>query len=221
MDHLPNSPQSTPALPAPTRSRGRPRGFDRAAALARAVETFWAQGYEGASISVLTAAMGITAQSLYAAFGSKAELYEEALGWYRQKVASAFVDSLERESRIQPSLLGLLENSARAYCCPDKPQGCMIATALLTCAEEHATLAAMAARLRADMLGAIETRIRRAVEEGEMRPQTRPDSLARFIGALLQGMSVQARDGASCGDLRAMLETARLAIEANLAHARV
>lgn len=220
MDHLPPAAVSvSPGIPG--RPRGRPRGFDRGAALARAAETFWAQGYEGASISVLTAAMGITAQSLYAAFGSKAELYEEALGWYRQKIASAFVDSLERESRIQHSLLGLLENSARAYCCPDKPQGCMIASALLTCAEEHAALAATAARLRSDILSAIETRIRRAVNEGEMRPETRPESLARFIGALLQGMSVQARDGASCGDLNAMLDAARQAIAASLLHARI
>ncbi|TIU07517.1 MAG: helix-turn-helix transcriptional regulator, partial [Mesorhizobium sp.] len=64
--------------------RGRPRTFDRTTALRRAMEVFWAKGYEGASMSDLTAAMGINSPSLYAAFGSKEALFLEAVELYTQ-----------------------------------------------------------------------------------------------------------------------------------------
>lgn len=63
--------------------RGRPRSFDKEAALERAMEVFWRLGYEGASMTDLTAAMGIASPSLYAAFGSKEALFRQALDHYR------------------------------------------------------------------------------------------------------------------------------------------
>ena len=61
---------------------GRPRSFDRDTALERAMLAFWERGYDGTSISDLTNAMGIEAPSLYAAFGDKQQLFEEAVGRY-------------------------------------------------------------------------------------------------------------------------------------------
>ena len=80
-----------------SRSRGRPRAFDRDEALAKAAETFWRLGYEGASIADLTAAMGITPQSLYAAFSSKADLYREALDWYQVHIGASTAAALEED----------------------------------------------------------------------------------------------------------------------------
>src|SRR3954468_24300190 len=50
---------------------GRPRSFDEQAALEKAMRVFWQKGYDGTSISDLTAALGINPPSLYAAFGNK------------------------------------------------------------------------------------------------------------------------------------------------------
>ena len=63
--------------------RGRPRNFDRAQALQKAMEVFWSKGYEGASLTDLTEAMGINSPSLYGAFGSKEGLFREAVELYR------------------------------------------------------------------------------------------------------------------------------------------
>src|SRR5215218_9208155 len=69
----------------PARGRGRPRSFDRDAALEQAVRLFWRKGFEATSMADLTAAMGIGAPSLYAAFGSKEALYAEALSYYQER----------------------------------------------------------------------------------------------------------------------------------------
>src|SRR4051812_3480675 len=90
MTDLPDSPApagsaTVPAVPAHPRPRGRPRAFDRARALEQALTLFWERGYEGTSIADLTAVMGITPPSLYAAFGSKEALFREALSLYRHR----------------------------------------------------------------------------------------------------------------------------------------
>src|ERR1700674_5103645 len=69
----------------PRRPRGRPRSFDREAALERAMEVFWRQGFEGSSLHDLTEAMGINPPSLYAAFGDKEHLFLEAVERYQAK----------------------------------------------------------------------------------------------------------------------------------------
>ena len=123
------------------RLRGRPRSFDRNAALAVAMETFWRLGYEGASIADLTAAMAITPQSLYAAFGSKAELYREALGLYRATSGASLAKTLDEEPTVSAAFERVLKQRARTFAGRGHPAGCMISTAVLTCASENEPIA--------------------------------------------------------------------------------
>lgn len=186
--------------PAP-RPRGRPRAFDRAEALAKAGTTFWRLGYEGASIVDLTTAMGITPQSLYAAFGSKAALYREALSWYQAEIGAYAARALVEEPTTIGALQTILTKSADEFTRSNRPQGCMIATATLTCADEHQPIADTVTGARAATLDALVARIERGLSEGDVRRGTDAHALARFVGAIIQGMSVQAIDGATAEDL--------------------
>lgn len=189
------------------RSRGRPRAFDRSAALAIAGKTFWRFGYEGASIAELTAAMGITPQSLYAAFTSKADLYREALDWYQSEVGAFAVAALQKED-VVAAFEQLLMEAAEQFCPPDRPRGCMISTAVLTCARDNDAIADMVSQEREATMSALRARIEQGISQGQLSVDTDAAALARFVGAIIQGMSVQARDGATEKDLKAVAELA-------------
>jgi len=190
--------------PSPARRRGRPPAFDRSQVLARAAETFWRLGYEGASIADLTEAMGITTQSLYAAFGSKADLYKEALAQYRQTIGAFTARALAEEPNAADAFVRLLRETAREFCKAGRPHGCMISTATLACASENQPMADYVAGLRAGALTLFRDRIERGISEGHFRPDTDAAALARYLGAIIQGMSVQARDGASEEELASL-----------------
>lgn len=191
------------------RRRGRPPAFCRDDVLAKAAECFWRRGYEGTSIVDLTTAMGITPQSLYSAFGSKADLYREALKWYGAAFATLTEESLERPDTIV-TLTAWMKTQAMLFTDLTHPRGCMISTAVLGCAAENDQVADMVANLRETTIFRLQKRLQRAKVEGELRSNADPAALARFVGAIIQGMSVQARDGASRAELMAI---ARLAEE--------
>lgn len=202
----------TPGKPASGRGPGRPRAFNRAAALTTAAETFWQLGYEGASIADLTEAMGISPQSLYAAFQSKARLYAEALDWFETEVAGFLCAALAREADVLDAFEQMFLEAAQAYTRPGRPRGCMVATALIGCAVESVEVARHVSALRHERVRLFEARIARGVAEGQLRPETYAAGLAQYVAAVLQGMAVQARDGATLPDLLVLGQLAMAAL---------
>ncbi|QRK07369.1 TetR/AcrR family transcriptional regulator [Archangium violaceum] len=190
------------------RPRGRPRGFDSTRALDEALKVFWRLGYEGASITDLTEAMGITAPSLYAAFGSKAELYRQALERYRAEQGAFTARALAEEPTARAAIARVLRESAREFSSRKHPRGCLISTAVLTCAAENQPIAELVAGLRSGTLALFRDRIARGIAQGELPAGTDAEALARYFGAIIQGMSVQAQDGASEAELLALAEVA-------------
>lgn len=186
------------------RPRGRPRAFDRDKALAQAGEAFWRLGYEGASIADLTAAMGITPQSLYAAYTSKADLYREALAHYRETAGAFTARALAEEKTAAAAFARVLREAAHEYSRQDQPRGCMLSTAVLACAVENDFIAAHVAALRADVLAAFKARIAQGITDGDVKRDTDVAALARYLQTIVQGMSLQARDGASEAELAAI-----------------
>lgn len=106
--------------------RGRPRGFDRDRALEQALRVFWEHGYQGASMTALTSAMGIKSPSLYAAYGSKEELFREALALYAATEGSYTRRALDEQPTARASVEAALRDNAAAYTDPATPRGCLV-----------------------------------------------------------------------------------------------
>lgn len=166
--------------------------------------TFWRLGYEGTSITELTGAMGITPQSLYAAFGSKSALYREALDHYQRTLGAFSARALDEESSAIAGFTRLLHESAVQFSKPRRPRGCMVSTAVLSCATENQGELLHVAQLRKAAVAAFKARIDRAIAAGEFPPGTDSAALARYLGTVVQGLSIQAQDGASRAELQAV-----------------
>lgn len=190
-----------------TSTRGRPRAFDRTAALDAATRVFWQKGFTAASMNDLCEAMGIGSPSLYAAFGSKEQLYAEAIRHYGKMGVPQLSHALESAPTAKLGVEAFLRFSARSLACPEHPSGCMVV--LSSVASEGVTgLADMVVAERKRSLRMIEARLRRGIAEGDLSPDTHVKDLARFFVTVQQGMSIQARDGASTRKLDAIATTA-------------
>ncbi len=190
----------------PKRARGRPRGFDRSAALERATQLFWECGYEGASFDDLISAMGISPSSFYNAFGSKERLYQEATESYLAHVAEWYASALGAATDAKTGFRELLEMAAREFTRDDMPTGCMIALAGTQVSPALASLHDVMAGYRQAAQAAMADRIRRGIDEGDVPAGTDVEALAAFYNALAGGMAVKARDGATRDRLLEIVE---------------
>lgn len=191
------------------RSRGRPRAFDREAALEQATRLFWTKGYEATSIADLTEAMGIGSPSLYAAFGSKESLFVDALNHYRDNYEALVWDKFFAASTAREAVMALLLDSAAALtgCVADIPRGCMVTLSAVG-SQGHPELTALVKSSRAVTFDRLIARLSRAVTEGELPAATDVHARARFVQTLQSGMSILARDGAGCAELEAVTQVA-------------
>jgi AcrR family transcriptional regulator len=197
---------STCAETAP-KPRGRPLSFDRDAALDAAMHVFWEHGYEAASISELTAAMGITPPSLYAAFGDKEHLFLEAIERYGKGPGGFGLRALE-EPTAHGAIKRLLEDAATELSNPCHPTGCMLVMAATNCSVAAEHIQTALARRRALNEAALKERIQCGIDEGELPADVNAEALAGFYATVYQGMSMQAKDGASRTSLLASACTA-------------
>lgn len=189
-----------------TGQRGRPRSFDRDAALDKAMLVFWENGYEATSIADLTRTLGIGAPSLYAAFGDKRKLFDEVVVVYGGRYADFAAVALAEEPTARAAIGRVLREAAEIYTDPAHPPGCMVISAAVnTTSQEVAD--ALRERRNAN-LELFESRIRADIATGELPAGTDARALARYAGAVLQGMSQQSRDGAGREELEAVAELA-------------
>jgi AcrR family transcriptional regulator len=178
--------------------RGRPRSFDRKHALRQAMEAFWALGYEGATLTDLQKAMGgITAPSFYAAFGSKEELFREAVELYSNTLGVPMMLALRQEPAARSSVEALLLAAVEAFTKPGKPRGCMLVLGAMNSMPASKSVQDHLRGLRIRRQKAIRQRLQRGVAEGELPSGLDLRSLASFITTMVDGLAIQARDGAS------------------------
>jgi AcrR family transcriptional regulator len=180
------------------RVAGRPRSFDRDDALLTARDHFWRNGYDGTTVAGLTGAIGITAPSLYAAFGDKEQLFDEAVGQYIDWWAVKIDDALDQPT-AREGIAELLRVTACVYTDPENPPGCMVLTEprLADKREVFRTL--------------VRDRIARGIIDGDVAADADSERLADFLLAVMVGMSARSRDG---GDATTVAEIADIALNA-------
>jgi AcrR family transcriptional regulator len=186
--------------------KGRPREFCVDQALAAALRVFWSKGYEGASLTELTGAMGITRPSLYAAFGNKEALFRKALDLYEREKLAFMGEALEAATSRQVAerlLRGALEMQT-SEC---EPRGCLRVISSVACGSEAESIRAEVIARRTSSHQALLERFQRAKAEGDLPGHVEAEGLANYLAAILQGMAVQASAGASARQLETLVET--------------
>lgn len=188
-------------------TKGRPRAFDRDAALDKALALFWAKGFEGVSIADLTDATGVNPPSLYAAFGNKEALFREALDRY-EAGPGAYVDAALAELEVRRVVEALFKGCIEAMTGANNPRGCLVVQGALACGDGAAPLREeLQARRRKAMEG-VRRRFAKAKAEGELPEDADPGDLARYLMAVINGLSVLATDGASRPQMRRVADQA-------------
>ncbi|TWG21307.1 TetR/AcrR family transcriptional regulator [Actinoplanes teichomyceticus] len=172
------------------------------------MHAFWEHGFEATSIAELTAAMGIGAPSLYAAFGDKKALFREVVEVYSRTHGAFAMRALAEEPTARRGVERMLHEAATEYSDPRHPRGCLVISAAINCSPASADIEEDLRRQRNANVREIGRRIRTDIDTGALPADADPQTLAMFTAATLQGMSQQARDGATRAQLESVAQVA-------------
>jgi AcrR family transcriptional regulator len=186
---------------------GRHREFDVEKALDAAMCVFWRKGYEGASYADLTQAAGVERPALYSAFGNKEALFKKVLTRYYEHHLDYIPVALQLPTAREVAahiLFNAIDLNTRY---PDHT-GCLGINGILAGSDEAEPVRLALIEARAEGEAMLLARFERAKAEGDLPPTANPDTLAKFVLAILHGMAVQAKAGFSLEALRAVAEQA-------------
>jgi AcrR family transcriptional regulator len=189
------------------KTMGRPREFDLNEALDRAMEVFWRNGYEGASVAELCEAMGIRPPSLYAAFENKAGLFRHVIDRYLEQKTSYVGWAFEA-----PSARGMVERLVLG--CADflsergQSAGCLFMRSAAGWGDSEECVSKELSTRRAEGEARLRECLERAAAQGELPPGIDPGEFTQYIAAVLEGMSARAAAGATARELRQIGEMA-------------
>ncbi|RKF23003.1 TetR/AcrR family transcriptional regulator [Altericroceibacterium spongiae] len=186
-------------------TRGRPREFDCHDALSAALGVFWEKGYDGASLTDLTSAMGITRPSLYAAFGNKESLFKRALDLYETEKL-AYIDKAMEAPTGRGVAERLLRGGLEIYTGQGTHRGCMHVMSAVSCAG-HSTIRQHVQTRGRGSSRILVARFQRAIDEGDFTQSVDAQAITAYLMTVLRGLSVQASSGASADELQTIIDT--------------
>ena len=186
---------------------GRPREFEKDAALEAAMRVFWKYGYEGASLASLTKAMRINRSSMYVAFGDKEALYRLAFQRYVD-TALAFLRDALRKPTLREVVQATLRETVEFLSQPGNPCGCFSVQGALVTGTEAAHVKQWMVDFRKRGLLDITKRIQQAQKDGELDPKVNPGDFARYLATLIQGLAIQGASGATKAEMQRMVDVA-------------
>ena len=182
---------------------GRPREFDPGEALDRAVEMFWADGFEGVDVDRIARAVGVTKPSLYRLFGDKSSLFLRALKRYGETIGAAPLAAFNAQPDIADAVRALLEASVKAGTPEGGPKGCLMACVAVVQAEHSPEIRAAITRGLAGLAEMLERRFEDEANNGAIPATPSARARSRLVVDLMQGLLLRARAGVSRNDLLA------------------
>lgn len=192
------------------RGRGRPRAFDRDAALHAAMLVFWKHGFDGTSYSDLTEATGMSKPTLYATFGDKIELFRLAMGAYADEAVRACKEALDKPT-AREAVEACLRLARGLNAKGDEPKICFLVQGALTgSADTEALREELSARQR-EATKLFRKRLEQGKRKGELPASANTAVMAEYYASVIAGLSVQAANGATAKDLNAVVEMAMTA----------
>lgn len=194
------------------KSRGRPKVFDREAALDKAMTLFWQHGYEATSLSDLVEATGAKAPTLYAEFTNKEGLFRAVLDRYISRFAAKHEAQLFCEEKtVEQALLDYFTAVATCFTSKDTPAGCFMINTSATLAASSKEIAKTVKSRHAMQEETLTAFLTQRQSRGELSAHCHPQELAQYLNCILQGMSISAREGADFAKLHSItLTTLRL-----------
>jgi AcrR family transcriptional regulator len=193
-------------------ARGRPRTFDPDVVLRRALDLFWERGYEGTSLKDLAESMGIASASIYACFGNKEQLFRQVMRLYGATSGEPPRRALREGSTARAAVHAMLRATADQITGAGTPHYCLLVLAAPTGAVENHAVREFLADRRRGQYTTIRDRLARGVADGDLAaPPAGLDAVARYYTTVVQGLSVQARDGATRKELETVITCAMAA----------
>jgi len=191
-------------------SAGRPRSFDKDEALKKAMYVFWEKGYEGTTMADLIESIGMKAPSIYAAFGNKDAIFKEVVQSYLPIVVSGQLKVLNSLPKIYDAVEATLKACVDLYTGKDNPHTCLVMTAAINTAPEHAEHVETLKNLREEYKAAWRKRFEVADADQQLTDEANASELAEYFTTIIQGMTIKAKDGATHETLSA---TSKLALK--------
>ena len=171
------------------------------------MKVFWKKGYEGTSLSDLTEAMGINRPSLYAAYGNKEELFRKVLDRYGE-CATGYFEKALAEPTARAVIEKLFTSTITFLCDARNPRGCLVVQGALCCGDEAEAVREEVRLRRIQVLDRLEARFKRARKEGDLAAGVNYAHLARYVAIVMNGLSVQASNDATCEEMRGAVDFA-------------
>jgi len=185
----------------------RPRTFDVDVALETALGVFWEHGYDSTSISDLKKAMGIETSSLYKAFGSKKELYEQALTRYLDRGRAMYAQTVDEAPSPLKGIERILED-AIASATEGARRGCFAINCAIDRAPQDKDVQKILRGHDRALIKLLAERVASAQAAGQVSPKPDATSVARFLLAMIGGLQVQGRGGTAKAPLLEALQVA-------------
>lgn len=187
-----------------TPAHGRPRSFDRDAALRTALNVFWRHGYEQTTMALLSTAMGIATPSIYCAYGNKAALFLEALTYYQQTYWDPLYARYAAAEDIYEATENFFTEAAHILLAPNAPCGCLIVMGFLNLPEDEPRLLQAVTQRREHTRALFRTKLKDAVNAGQIPADCNIPAISGALHNFFEGLSIQARGDICLSELVAI-----------------